>query len=663
MKKNTKRWVAAAMSLVLLAFPLPAFAESVVQPLRKRTIDITDDLQLITQTGWHMAAKDLTAEHYFVYQPQGKTLPLVTYGNDIAGAAGALRVFQLEEEAGNHIIAMSNGGFFVLATGVSIGPVIKDGLVRTSGYSEEMIAFDKKGRVQFGDAGLSVGLTIEPADGEAEVEVQIPLTEEEIEEWKKQQSEAADTGVQPEQPPAYRTELQLQPVSYDVIAFEKVHFNKSQGKDQGIVVYNSDFGETTNASSSTFHIVVDVLQGEPSIGSVVRGTVVSAETIGTAAALQPGQFAISMQTDTPYQYTLNQLKQVLPGSMIEISFSASEQFEDTENGLGFERWLVKDGIFAEGLDKTERAPRTAAGILEDGSFLLYTADGRQKGYSCGMTCLELAERMLQLGCVQAVNLDGGASTQLFATLPGDDANTQQNQDSQSSGRRACGNYLAFVNAQLPTGILDQLFVYPYDEYLLSGAGMQLTVKAVDSHYYPLEVPSNLKFKVDSEYGTVDANGLYTSDGEGRIKVSAIAGGLRGFSYVNVIKSPDRVIPYVNGKETATLKAFAGGFYKLSAVAEYLKTPLISDPSCYRWSVEGDIGMITENGYFRASGTDGATGVIRVKAGNTVSEIAVTLQSPRSIPSVDRFLQLMNGLDGLKPEGSEERSAIRSLYAD
>lgn len=57
-----------------------------------------------------------------------------------------------------------------------------------------------------------------------------------------------------------------------------------------------------------------------------------------------------------------------------------------------------------------RAPRTALGLTADHKLLLVTVNGRQPGISVGMTLAELAELMIELGAVQAMNLDGGGST-------------------------------------------------------------------------------------------------------------------------------------------------------------------------------------------------------------------------------------------------------------
>lgn len=60
-----------------------------------------------------------------------------------------------------------------------------------------------------------------------------------------------------------------------------------------------------------------------------------------------------------------------------------------------------------------RAPRTAIGILRDGSYMLVTIDGHRPGYSVGATLTELGNTMKGLGVVEAMNLDGGGSTTMW----------------------------------------------------------------------------------------------------------------------------------------------------------------------------------------------------------------------------------------------------------
>ena len=61
-----------------------------------------------------------------------------------------------------------------------------------------------------------------------------------------------------------------------------------------------------------------------------------------------------------------------------------------------------------------RHPRSAVGIKADGKVILLTVDGRQQN-SAGMSLPELTKLMKWLGCVSAINLDGGGSTTLWVS--------------------------------------------------------------------------------------------------------------------------------------------------------------------------------------------------------------------------------------------------------
>ena len=59
-----------------------------------------------------------------------------------------------------------------------------------------------------------------------------------------------------------------------------------------------------------------------------------------------------------------------------------------------------------------RNPRTAIGYTADNNLILVAVDGRE-GSSIGMTLNELARFMQSIGCVGAINLDGGGSTVMY----------------------------------------------------------------------------------------------------------------------------------------------------------------------------------------------------------------------------------------------------------
>lgn len=79
--------------------------------------------------------------------------------------------------------------------------------------------------------------------------------------------------------------------------------------------------------------------------------------------------------------------------------------------------LVDDGV---NLGETARVqpmarhPRTAIGVSDDGSrLLIMVVDGRQDGWSVGVTLPELADALIERGAWDAVNLDGGGSSALL----------------------------------------------------------------------------------------------------------------------------------------------------------------------------------------------------------------------------------------------------------
>ena len=86
-------------------------------------------------------------------------------------------------------------------------------------------------------------------------------------------------------------------------------------------------------------------------------------------------------------------------------------------------------------------PRTAIGVTKDRKLILFTVDGRQPGRSEGMTTAEVADILLEYGAIDAVNLDGGGSTQLVFADP---APRVINRPSDGKERAVGGNLAVFL---------------------------------------------------------------------------------------------------------------------------------------------------------------------------------------------------------------------------
>lgn len=81
------------------------------------------------------------------------------------------------------------------------------------------------------------------------------------------------------------------------------------------------------------------------------------------------------------------------------------------NAVSGDRLVVVDGQVVKNLAAQVPNPRTALGLSKNGRWLtLMVVDGRQTGYSEGVTFPELAELLLSYGVYTGANMDGGGSS-------------------------------------------------------------------------------------------------------------------------------------------------------------------------------------------------------------------------------------------------------------
>lgn len=113
---------------------------------------------------------------------------------------------------------------------------------------------------------------------------------------------------------------------------------------------------------------------------------------------------------------------------------------------GSEKLLAQGEVRAT--DDKDLHPRTAIGVDRDtGRLLLVVVDGRQE-FSRGLTLVELAELLRDLGAEEALNLDGGGSSTMVARPPEGEPEVV---NSPSDGRqRKVPNGLALTYAEPTT---------------------------------------------------------------------------------------------------------------------------------------------------------------------------------------------------------------------
>ena len=103
---------------------------------------------------------------------------------------------------------------------------------------------------------------------------------------------------------------------------------------------------------------------------------------------------------------------------VEVKLNTNPDWNGVKHIISGGPYLIKNGeIYVDVTEEklsaiTGRNPRTAIGITEDKNLILITVDGREEN-SVGMTLTELANYMKSIGCVEAMNLDGGGSSVMY----------------------------------------------------------------------------------------------------------------------------------------------------------------------------------------------------------------------------------------------------------
>lgn len=291
----------------------------------------------------------------------------------------------------------------------------------------------------------------------------------------------------------------------------------------GAAVYDAAWGSFTR--SRALH------DGETGVEARIAasGTVTAVGPPGTgqlgdderAVVARPGEAADALAALTP-------------GDRVEIDYELRDDAAggtgevEVAVGGGAEDWLLEDGevTTATGSHVESRHPRTAVGFGPDGRIAYFVVvDGRQAG-SIGMDLYELGELFAQLGAKDAINLDGGGSSQMVARLPGDADTSILNSPSDGHERYDANGIGLFVPAG--SGRLhayDVRTTVPADDAdrVFPGLRRTLVAKGYDEVMHPVGTPptawhaSSAAARVSAR---LDGTAVVTGAHAGRARITA-----------------------------------------------------------------------------------------------------------------------------------------------
>ena len=609
MKQYAKRLTALALILALAAGMMgqTVFASRALGSERVgRTVELADGVSLTAQSLWSASKGDLRTENYITYTPGSGVVPVVYSGNYVASRNTVAAAAAALENQGYRVIAGVNGGFFN-SDGTIVGMLMTEGVVRSLDvYNYALLGFTEDGEVFIDENQMTKTVSWETDDG---------------------------------------------PRQYNLAGFNAYRSNDILG---GLYLYNQDFSAKVNRDTGRNCVAV-VLTSVPDGGktaddeanmddetdmdgkmTVNSGVTMNGKlTLFVESVMDTGEGDTFDGTLTEGRYMLyanyyngndallDGLRSLTPEQEVTVTVSGvSERWADAAYGITGLYTLLRGGKIVSGLPAAAN-PYTAVGVKEDGSAVFYTIDGRQSGYSVGATYAQVAERLQELGCVAAVALDGGGSTNLGGTLPGSRNFTILNQPSQSG--RAVNNSIFLVAGDGYAGMDPGFYLNSDTQVVLVGASLKVSAKGYDQ-WGNADPEMTPVWSADG--GAIEENGLtavYTAgDTAGAYAVSAGSGSDLPVQVVDTLSSL-RVTREGSSTAVSSLSLKPGDEVDLTASGTWWNLPAAVDDSAVTWNADAAIGTIDESGHFQAmDGNSGAKGNITVSAGGKTVTVSVTV---------------------------------------
>ncbi len=526
-------------------------------------------------------------EYYVEYTPNSDAVPIVVNGKSIWGTRNITQAEEYMEENGLRPLVGINADYFSFQTGIPMGYTIIDGEIVSKEYGgQDAVGFrsDGTGVIKWMDLKTSL------SNGTDKIEIMY------INKW-------CQAGFDP------------------------------------VYLLTDKFGTSTKTSSDCIFVICTPKEGGLRVNETMTVTVDDVFEYNGAIEIPEGKMVFVMDK-TGDSDCYNFLSNVYAGQELIIANEAVgddgtwASVENAVSSVGGR--LVENGV-ANSNFEAGAAPRTAVGIKENGNIIFYTLDGRQSGYSYGAQLKTLAQRMAELGCVDAINLDGGGSTTISAWFPGMDSTMVVN--SPSDGYlRSVANFIFLKDNRERTN--EPWIVNLKDAgntNYLSGMSTQLEIESIyDSANYRMEEMSNIGFRAETDTDTiVDSDGYVYFDGTGIVNVIIYGnnGDITSQVY-SVFETPEEIKVYnqADWKEIEEINTQPNEELQLalSASSYVNNVELHSNARMYKWEVEGDIGEVTPDGIFTLANTENADGKIKITAGDMTKEIPVHISGyPKS----------------------------------
>ena len=596
-----KKWISHILIAVILT---AGFSVDATPAPWNNTEELTVDLEF--STGVYDDG-ERQEEHYITYHPGGNIRPYLWYGFTSLGDKSLFTEAASQVEAeGMRVLAGTNGDYFVMSSGQPVGLVVSSGRLITTDDGNPALGFLEDGSAFFGFPQLQIELDIRGSK--------------------------------------YRLGGVNKPI-----------------RNGEFLLYTADYGSSIPTAKETMNLILTPSDKSClSIGKEFELQVESIQNSAGTISIPEDRWILSVTAESD-EWRTKTLESLSPGDKVILNISSNDpRWSECTYATGSLYKLITNGLITEALDRKDKslAPRTAVGIRKDGSILFYTIDGRQSPYSTGVSLQGLAQRLLELGCVEAGALDGGGSTVIYAQSAGDDETTVRSIPSNGSEREV-STFLMLVSEGESSGKGRTLSLRSSSSVLLCGGKLQFSAGICDEKGVP--VSGNVISWSASE-GNISSDGLYTApDHACRAEIFASDLDLQGHAFIDIIRTPDmiRILTQDSGTELTRLDLDRGESIDLTAEAIWGLIRLQAEDEQFVWTCSGNAGVIDQTGRFTAS-INGGNGTITVSSGDASMTIGVFVKTTYSC--VESGEQVLSGSsDGLS--WSQESSPNHVRYGE
>ncbi len=385
--------------------------------------------------------------------------------------------------------------------------------------------------------------------------------------------------------------------------------------NNNVYLFSRDLYSDTRNTNASCEVVLKIDSGDLIVGTEIKCTVEKVNENATKTAIEEGKYVLV----GPSLSALGNLK---VGETVTISIKDNDpnfDWSKVEQTISGFYQILKDGKSTPRCENTVH-PRTTIGYRADGTVVVYVADGRQPSVAVGMTDFACAQYMAELGCINAVRMDGGGSSNLSLRLPGDTGLTTVNVPSDGQERNDADCFLFVLKEDYVTTPDDTLMLhaYPNDLKVLQGTVVDIKVKATDNNYNPKETPE-YNLIAATEIGSIVDGKFKAKEGSGTGNITITSGSAITTVNVNVTNKVDELYASVNNLALSPSEEVS-----LGVNAYYQNDLLECSNEAFTWKCDAGLGTIDNTGHFKASDEAGKNGYIYINYGNIQAKVVVTI---------------------------------------